>query len=76
MSEALRDALEYYKRQISLAEDRIQLFKNNVMSVKDLGPPVRDTTAQAIEVEKRLIENYRSGVRIIEDLFARDQASG
>ena len=73
MSEALRSALDYYKKQIALAEERIQLFETNIMAFKDIGPPVRDTTEEAIENEHRLIENYGHGVRIIEDLFARDR---
>ncbi|WP_342723468.1 hypothetical protein AAFG07_30560 [Bradyrhizobium sp. B097] len=75
MNRALREALEYYQKQIALAEDRIQLFKNNIMSAQDLGSPVRDTTAEAIEIERRLIDNYRAGVRVIEEFFAREEAT-
>jgi hypothetical protein len=39
MNPTLQDALEFYKKQVTLAEDRIRLFQNGEMSVADLGPP-------------------------------------
>ena len=40
------------------------------MSVGDIGPPSRDTTAEAIENERRLIDNFRRGTEIVEKLKA------
>ena len=71
MIPALRDALEYYKKQVVLAEDRIRLFESGEMSVGDIGPPARDTTAEAIENEKMLIQHFQHGIEIIEKLDAQ-----
>jgi hypothetical protein len=68
MNPTLQDALEFYKKQVTLAEDRIRLFQNGEMSVADLGPPRRDTTAEAVENEREIILNFQRGIEIIERL--------
>jgi hypothetical protein len=55
---------------IALAEDRIRLLQNGEMSVADLGPPSRDTTAEAVENERQVILNFQRGIEIIERLSA------
>lgn len=70
LNPALLDALEYYKKQIALAENRISRFETGQMSVGDLGPPRRDTTAEAIENEKQIIHYFQRGIAIIETLEA------
>ena len=69
MNPTLQDALEFYKKQVTLAEDRICLFQNGEMSVADLGPPSRDTTAEAVENERQIILNFQRGIEIIERLY-------
>jgi len=39
------------------------------MSVADLGPPSRDTTAEAVENERQIILNFQRGIEIIERLY-------
>jgi hypothetical protein len=70
MNQALQDALEFYKKQVALAEDRIRRFQSGEMSVGDLGPPQRDTTAEAIENERQIIHHFQQGIEIIERLNA------
>jgi hypothetical protein len=70
MNPALQDALEFYKKQVTLAEDRVHRFQSGEMSVGDLGPPRRDTTAEAIENERQIILNFQRGIEIIEKLNA------
>jgi hypothetical protein len=65
MTPALRDALEYYQKQVDLAQDRIRRFESGDMKVGDLGPPQRDTTAEAIEFERSLIAEFQRGIDII-----------
>jgi hypothetical protein len=71
MNPALQDALEFYRRQVSLAEDRIRRFESGEMSVGDIGPPYRDTTVAAIENEKQIIHYFQRGIEIIEKLNAQ-----
>ncbi|MFZ5715910.1 MAG: hypothetical protein ACOY3N_24030 [Bradyrhizobium sp.] len=68
LSPALREALESYKKQIALAEDRMRRFETGEMSLGDLGPPRRDVTAEAIENEKQIISYFQRGIDIIEKL--------
>lgn len=67
LNPALREALEFFKKQIALAEDRIRRSENGEMSIGDLGPP-RDTTAEAVENEKEIIGHFQRGIGIIERL--------
>jgi hypothetical protein len=62
--------MEYYKKQIVLAQDRIRLFESGAMTTGDIGPPRRDTTAESIEVERSLISYFQRGIDIIERLNA------
>lgn len=71
LSPALKEALDYYKKQVALAQDRIRRFESGEMSVGDLGPPQRDTTAAAIENEHGIIEHFRRGIDIIEGIDAK-----
>ena len=64
MNPTLQDALEFYKKQVTLAEDRIRLFQIGEMSAFDLRPPRRDTTAEVVGNERQIILNFQRGIEI------------
>jgi hypothetical protein len=70
MIPALRDAKEFYQKQIDLANDRVHRLATGEMKVGELGPPQRNTTAEAIESERSLIAQFQRGIDIIERVDA------
>jgi hypothetical protein len=63
---ARADILAYYRAQIVLARDRIKLFETGALGMHDIGPPGKDVTRDAIEIEKTLIADLERGIAVLE----------